>query len=254
MAHMRVKGYRVRELARIARVTVRTLHHYDGIGLLVPSARTAAGYRLYGEPELQRLQQILLWRELGLSLESIRQLLDDPEFDRRRALLLQREELSKHARRAQALIRAVDAALGAIEGGTEVDAKDLFDGFDPTRHEDEARERWAGTNAFAEAARRTKCYSKEDWARIHAAGDAVLEALAEKMREGAKPTDAAVVALAERHRRHIDRWFYPCSHGMHRGLAELYVADERFAASIDRHGAGLTGFLADAVHANAARD
>src|SRR5688500_8483895 len=104
------RRYQVNDVAVAAGVSVRTLHHYDAMGLLVPSARTEAGYRLYTDQDLLRLQQILIGRELGLALEEIRRMLDEPDFDRRRALLRQRAELVGRVERTNKMIRAVDAA------------------------------------------------------------------------------------------------------------------------------------------------
>src|SRR5262245_26607042 len=109
-------AYQVKDVARLTRVSVRTLHHYDAIGLLVPTARTGAGYRLYTDSDLLRLQQILIRRELGLPLEEIRRSLDDPRFDRKAALLDQRERLHERARQAEAMIRAIDVALAELDG------------------------------------------------------------------------------------------------------------------------------------------
>jgi DNA-binding transcriptional MerR regulator len=250
---MSARTYRVKDVARLAKITVRTLHHYDQIGLLVPSSRTEAGYRLYAEEDLHRLQQILLWRELGLPLEEIRRVLDDPDFDRRKALVRQRKELVARGRRTEAMIRSVDRALASLKGGKKMAAKELFEGFDPSRYEDEARERWGESDAYRESVRRTKGYKERDWARMKEEANAILEKLATRMREGAAGHDAEVVELAEQHRLHIDRWFYPCSRKMHEGLAGLYVSDDRFKASLERHGEGLAQFLADAIQANGAR-
>src|SRR5215510_2228106 len=130
------RTYQVKEVARIAGVSIRTLLHYDEIKLLVPRTRTRAGYRLYNDDDLFRLQQILIGRELGLSLEEIRRSLDDPRFDRKKTLLAQREELLKRAHQTEAMIDAVDAALAAIEGkqkGEGMDMKQIFNGFDPAK-------------------------------------------------------------------------------------------------------------------------
>jgi DNA-binding transcriptional MerR regulator len=136
----RKRTYLVSEVAEIAGVSVRTLHHYDDVGLLVPRGRTEAGYRLYDDDDLLRLQQILLGRELGLSLEEIRHSLDDPSFDRRRALLAQRVELQARARETDAMLRAIDAALehldregAALPEGNIMDFRKIFDGFEPAK-------------------------------------------------------------------------------------------------------------------------
>lgn len=247
------RSYQVQELARLAKVTVRTLHHYDSIGLLVPSERSGAGYRLYGDDDVLRLQQALIYRELGMPLEQIRRILDDPVFDRREALLKQRQGLEKRALDTATMIRSVETALAAIDGETDMDPKKIFEGFDPREHEQEAESRWGGADAFKESRRRTKSYTPDDWARLKAEERSLMEALAEKLNQRAEPDDEEVLELAEQHRLHIDRWFYPCSHAMHTQLAELYTADPRFTASFDKHGEGLAEYLSLAIRANTER-
>jgi DNA-binding transcriptional MerR regulator len=249
------RTYRVKQVAALARVTVRTLHHYDEIGLLSPRLRTGAGYRLYTEDDLLRLQQILIGRELGLSLEAIRCSLDDPKFDRRRALLEQRAELRARAERAADMIRAIDAALTVIEEREmgEVDFKKIFDGFDPATYEAEAAQRWGDTDAYKISARRTKSYTEADWQRIKSEQSAICTDALRAMNDGVQPNEQRAMDVAERHRLSIDRWFYPCSAAMHCGLADMWEADRRFADNIDKHGAGLTQYLAAAVRANAGR-
>lgn len=244
----------IKEAARLAGVSVRTLHHYDAIGLLVPKLRSSAGYRLYDQDDLLRLQQILIGRELGFALQQIGRSLDDPAFDLAQALRAQRQQLQGRAQRTGAMLRAVDAALAILdsETGDDMDMKNLFDGFDPSAYEDETRQRWGNTDACKESARRTSRYSAEDWARFKEEQAAVYGAAATAMTAGTPPDDPAAMEMAERHRLLIDRWFYSCSKAMHRGLADLYEADTRFAQNIERHGKGLTAFLAAAIRANAA--
>lgn len=245
--------YHVRDLARITKVTVRTLHHYDRIGLLVPAGRTAAGYRLYDRGDLLRLQEILLLRELGMSLEEIQRVLDDPARDRRAALLAQREELRRRADEVAGMLRSVDAALRALEGDETMNAENLFEGFDPARYEAEAEARWGDTPAHAEAARRTKGYGAEDWAELKDEAAGILARLADAMAAGTPADAAEVMDLADEHRAHIDRWFYPCSREMHAGLAGMYEADPRFAATFEAVAEGLTAYLVTAIRANQAR-
>ncbi len=230
-------------------MTVRTLHHYDAIGLLAPSGRTDGGYRLYSDDDVLRLQQILLHRELGLSLEQIRRLLDDPTFERRSALLAQRAEVQARQQRNAALLKAIDHALETIDTSKEADMKTLFDGFDPQAYEDEARERWGDTDAFREAQRRTRGYREADWSALKAEQADIMGALAAALTSGAAPDDSRVAALVDRHRAFIDRWFYPCDPQTHRALAGLYESDERFFANIDRHHEGLTAFFVAAIRA-----
>lgn len=245
--------YRVADLARLAGVTVRTLHHYDEIGLLVPAGRTGKGYRIYGKAEVLRLQQILLYRELEVPLEKIRQILTDPEFDPRRALREQRERLLRRADRTRALLRSVDRALKTLEGEDIVNARELFDGFDPAEYEEEARERWGETDAWRESARRTATYSPADWKRVKTETDELLGRFAAALGRGVSPDSPEAMDLAEEHRLQIDRWYYPCSREMHAGLARMYVDDPRFAASFERHGEGLATFVSESILANRGR-
>jgi MerR family transcriptional regulator, thiopeptide resistance regulator len=240
----------------MARVSVRTLHHYDSIGLLVPRTRTDAGYRVYTDADLLRLQQILIGRELGLSLEEIRRSLDDPGFDRRTALIDQRERLKARVQQTEAMIRAIDAALAAFDNGHgegEMNMENLFQGFDVSQYDDEVRRRWGTTEAFVESQKRTARYTPEDWKAVKAEQWAIYDAAYDALKAGKAPTDAGVMDVAERHRLSIDRWFYPCSHSMHCGLASMYEGDDRFRQAIDNQREGLTPFLAEAIRANATR-
>jgi MerR family transcriptional regulator, thiopeptide resistance regulator len=246
----------VSQVARLAGVSVRTLHHYDEIGLLQPSGRSEAGYRLYEQPDLQRLQQVLFFKELGFPLEEISRIVRDPAFDLRAALLMQRRLLTERATRVQALIGAVDAALDSLEKGTAMTKEEMFEvfgDFDPAKYEDEARQRWGDSEAYKESARRTKRYTKQDWERIKAEGDQIQRDLVAHLEAGHAPTDPAVLEVAERHRAYITRWFYPCSHELHRGLGELYVSDPRFTENIDKLRPGLAAFTRDVFRANAER-
>jgi DNA-binding transcriptional MerR regulator len=248
--------YQVKDVARIAGVSIRALHHYHEIGLLVPRTRTHAGYRLYNNDDLFRLQQILIGRELGLSLEEIRRSLDDPAFDRRKALSAQRDLLKKRVERTDAMIKAVDAALVALDPKTKgglMDMKKIFDGFDPAKYEEEARNRWGKTDAYKESMKRTKRYTAEDWKAIKSEQAAIYDDAYVALKAGNKPSDPAVLAIAERHRLSIDRWFYPCSIEMQLGLASLYESDGRFSENIDKNREGVTTFIVAAIRANAAR-
>jgi MerR family transcriptional regulator, thiopeptide resistance regulator len=252
----RTRSYQVKEVAQIAGVSVRTLHHYDEIGLLTPRGRTDAGYRLYDDDDLLRLQQILIGRELGLPLEKIRSLLDDPGFDRKQALLAQREQLQQKVKQTDAMLRAVDAALALLDAppeGDTMDLKQIFDGFDPSKYEAEAEQRWGDTDAYKESMKRTKSYDKEDWQRCAVEQGGVYGDAFKALQAGKSPDDPEVMDIAERHRLAIDRWFYPCSHAMQCGLADMYEQDSRFAENIDKYGVGLTPFLSAAIRANARR-
>ncbi len=239
------------EVAELAGVSVRTLRHYDEIGLLVPSARTQAGYRLYERTDLERLQEILVWRQLGFALAEIQTMLATPDHDRVAAIRRQRALAERERERLGALIRALDAALAAQQNGTELEEAKMFDGFDHAEFEAEARERWGHTEAYAESARRTAAYGEQQWDAIREQNEQIVRDFAELL-GGGEPADGPEArAAAERHRQHITTWFYECSPAMHRGLGEMYAADERFARNYDQVAPGLAAYVRDAITANA---
>lgn len=246
-------AFTVGELSRLTGVTVRALHHYDEIGLVRPSQRTAAGYRIYDERDVLRLQQVLVFRELGVPLDEIGPAIDQAT-DRAALLRQHRGELARRRTQIDAMLAAVDAALEVLEKAETImqpeDFKTLFDGFNPADHEDEARERWGQTAAYQESARRTKQYGKPEWEAIRRESEAIYARLRELMQQGAAGADPAVQAAVEDHRKHLERWFYPCSRQMHHGLGEMYVADVRFTANLDKVAPGFARFLRDAIAAS----
>ena len=250
---MAVPKYSVGEVARIAKVTIRTLHHYDQIGLLAPSSRNRSGYRQYTRVDIERLQQIRFHRELGLALEEIRSILDAKDFDAERALREHREHLRQRLDETQALITTIDRMLANGKGEAEMTTEEMFDGFKPEKYEAEVGERWGGSPACKESMRRTKSYGPEQWREIKEEAETIVQEMAAARSAGAAPESDAAMALAERYRQHIDRWFYSCGPEMHAALGSMYVADPRFAEYFDRHSEGLSSYVDRAIRANAAR-
>lgn len=243
----------VSELAELAGVTVRTLHHYDEVGLLRPSARSPAGYRLYDHDDLLRLQQIMFWRELGFTLAEIADALDDPEFDRVAALRDQRAELARRHDDLGQVLKAVDETLAELEGGKPTNEEEMFVAFDHTQYEEEAKERWGDTDAYKQSRERLKGMTKADYDRLAAENEAFVAKLAATFTSGVAADSEQAMDLAEEARLAIDRQFYECSKAMHVNLGEMYVADPRFTATYDTHAQGLAVWFRDAIVANAAR-
>ena len=250
------EGLTIGAIARLAGVTVRTLHHYDRMGLVVPEERTDSGYRLYLHRQVERLQEVLFFRALGFGLDEIRRIVDQPSYDRAAALARQRALLVERAGHLHHLIEAVDAALDAEKRGTRMTNEEMlevFGDFDPSQYEEEARQRWGDTEAYRESARRTSRYSKADWQQIGREGAEINAGFLALMEAGTPAADAAATEVAERHRAYISKWFYECSPEIHAGLGQMYVADPRFTENIDRAGPGLARYMSEAIAANARR-
>ena len=249
-------SYSIGEVSRLAGVTVRTLHHYDEIGLLSPGQRSAAGYRRYRDRDLERLQQVRFYRELGFSLDEIATILDDEGADGLSHLRRQHELLTARIERLRAMVAAVEHAMEATDMGIGLTPQERFEVFgdrDPERDADEVRERWGDTDAYRQSQRRTGRYTRADWLRIKAEGEEISAGLAAALRAGEPATGVVAMDLVERHRRHISPWFYDCSHQMQRGLGEMYLADPRFTANYENVEPGLARYVHDAIEANAAR-
>lgn len=248
------QGMTVGKVAALAGVTIRTLHHYEQIGLLVPSGRSAAGYRMYTDPDCDRLARILYYRELGFSLDEVRTMLDD--HDPFAHLERQHQLLQDRLARVQRMVTALEREMEAYQMNynlTPEEKLDVFGEFDPAAHEQEARDRWGDSDAWRDSRARASRYTKVDWDRIKAAMADLNTRMVAAMQAGESPGSPVAMDLAEEHRQQISANFYDCSLEMHRGLADLYVSDPRFTANIDAAGEGLATWLHDAILANAGR-
>lgn len=249
-------SYSVGQVAGFAGVTVRTLHHYDEIGLLAPSGRSHAGHRRYDGADLDRLQKILFYRELGFPLDEVAALLDDPEADLRGHLRRRYELLTARIERLRRMAEAVEHAMEARTMGIDLTPEERFEVFgdkDPEAHAEEAERRWGGTEEYAESQRRAARYTKDDWKRMQAEVASWGERYGALMEAGEPAAGERAMDMAEEHRQHITRWFYACSYEIHRGLGGMYVSDERFKEFYDSLRPGLAEHLREAIEANAVR-
>ncbi|MER7419401.1 MerR family transcriptional regulator [Micromonospora peucetia] len=247
-------AHTVGQVAKMAGVTVRTLHHYDEIGLLSPGGRSSTGYRRYDDADLERLQHIRYYRELGFPLEEIAAILDDPASDLAAHLRRQHELLTVRVGRLQEMVTAIEFAMEASKLNiplTPQERFEVFGGFDPDAHAEEAEQRWGGTEAYRESNRRVSGYSKDDWLRNKAENEDWARRFVEVISSGVAADSPAAMELAEEHRQLIGRWFYECSYEIHTGLADMYVADERFTAYFEKIRPGAAAYLSEAIHANA---
>ncbi|MEV5322920.1 MerR family transcriptional regulator [Nonomuraea sp. NPDC052634] len=249
-------SFTVGQVARLAGVTVRTLHHYDEIGLLSPRERTPAGYRRYSDDDITRLQQILLYRELGFPLEEIAAILDRPGADHLDHLRRQHRLLTAKAERISQVIAAVERAINARTTGISLTAEERLEVFGSLRPEDydaEVERRWGHTPQYAESQERIASYTKQDWLLLAEEAQAINDELTAACTGGLPADSPEVMDIAERHRAHINRWFYTCDHELHRCLGDLYASDPRFAAVYDALAPGLAAYFRTAIHANARR-
>ncbi len=243
-------SYTVHEVARMAGVSVRTLHHYDRIGLLEPADRSPAGYRLYEEKDLFRLQQILFYRELDMPLERIKKELDEPGFDPVTALRDHRRLLEERAGRIARLIATIDRTIARL-GGEEpmLTTEELYEGFPrekAERWEREAKEQWGATEAYAESRMKVARMSKERWAEVKKEGGEIDAALAEALARGLAPGAPETRGLVARKVAHL-RNFYEPSPEMIAGLGAMYVDHPEFRAHYDAVAPGLAEYLRDAM-------
>jgi DNA-binding transcriptional MerR regulator len=239
--------YTVQQLARLAGVSVRTLHHYDHIELLKPSARTAAGYRLYSDADLLRLQQILFFKELDFPLADIQAILDDPGFDQVKALHDHRQMLQAEADRLGRLLNTIEKTIAKLtEANMTMTDEELYEGFTPEqieRYTRAANEQY-DPKIVAESNRRVRNMSKAQWQAIKAEGGAVAQQLADLMDK--QPGDAAVQAAIARHYAWVDNFWHPTAES-YRGLGQGYAEHPEFRAFYEKYRPGLADFLCAAM-------
>lgn len=247
----------VGEVARLVGVSVRTLHHYDEIGLVAPSGRTPSGYRSYSGADVERLHRVLTYRELGFPLEEISALLDDPSVDAMAHLRRQRKLLEQRIDRLHQMAAAVEKLMEAQTMGiqlTPAEQREIFgDDWLGEEYAAEAEQRWGETDAWKQSQARSAKFSKADWQQIKTEADALEADLAAALTEGVPAGADRAAALAERHLAGIRR-HYDCGYDMQVCIAQTYVSDERFRKHYDDIAPGLAQYVHDVIVANAARN
>lgn len=248
-------GYPVGKVSALAGVTVRTLHHYDEIGLLTPSGRTDSGYRSYSDDDLDRLQRILLYRELGFPLETIATLVDDRETDADAHLKRQRELLVERMGELGRMVAAVDRVMEARAMGNALTPEEKFEVFgdfrEPEGYAEEAARRWGNTPGWQAG---PPSMSKQDWLDAEAARKGWVRRLTAVLGDG--PDSPAAMDLAEEHRAMLARVMGECSYETQQRIGDLYVSEPvqlSFLIREDEQRPGVGEFVRDAIRANAAR-
>lgn len=233
---------RIKEFAAMTGVSVRTLHYYDEIGLLQPSyVDSVTGYRYYDERSLLRMQEILFYRELDFPLQRIRELLSSPHYNKEQALTEQKQLLILKKERLERLIAAVDCAAKGENIMTAFDNRDF------EQYREEAVARWGDTVAYREYEEKTASVTAADEENRAAQMEGLMAQFAACMQTGATPDSAVAQTLVNALQEHITAHYYHCTDEILFGLGQMYVADDRFRANIDRHAAGTAAFIRDAI-------
>ena len=233
----------ITEFAKLTGVSVRTLHYYDEIGLLKPAEVDEwTGYRFYDEKNLEKMQQIMFYRELDFSLKSIIGILSSPDFDKQKALDEQKKLLILKKERLEKLIFAIDCAR---KGGEII--MNAFDNTEFENYKNEAKERWGNTDAYKEYSQKSKGYSEEKFNALGEGMEKVLEEFAICMNSGATFDSEEAQKLVKKLQNYITENFYTCTNEILASLGQMYVADERFKNNIDKHYVGTTEFVSKAI-------
>ena len=236
----------IKEFAKLTGVSVRTLHYYDEIGLIKPALVDAQnGYRFYDENSLLRMQEILFYRELDFPLKSILEILSSPDYDKQKALAEQRKLLELKKERLERIIDALD---GATKGKVTMTAFDNSD-YETARkqYEVEAKQRWGETDAYKEHAEKTADYSKDKWQTVNDGLMTIFAKFAECKQNGNTADSDDAQALVRELQTYITENYYTCTKDILTGLGQMYVADERFKANIDKNGDGTAEFVSKAI-------
>ncbi len=236
---------KIHEVAELSGVTIRTLQYYDKIGLLTPSEVTEAGYRIYHEEDIDRLQQILFFRELEFPLKEIKDIMNNPGYNCMEALQNHRIMLLEKRNRMNQLIRLVEERLG---GNQDMSFKEFsMESVESHKKQyaEEVRSRWGNTDAYVEYEKKTKGYSKEAWNSILQKGDSIMSEFAKHT--DLSPKDVLVQELVMRWQNFITDNYYECTKEILKGLGAMYVSDERFRENINKHGEGTAELMSKAI-------
>ncbi|MFF2509007.1 MerR family transcriptional regulator [Streptomyces sp. NPDC058067] len=253
-------SYSVGQVSALAGITVRTLHHYDRTGLLSPGERSRAGYRLYSDADLARLQQILFYRELGFSLDETAAILTDPEANALDRLRARQRRLRDEIARLQRLAEVTERAIEVQQTGVELTPEERSEVFGPVTFDlsyaTEAQLKWEDSPAHQESMARAAAHSKEDWRQLMGEAAAWRAELLAAFDDGVPGDGDRAMDIAEEHRLHLTRWFTACPPDMHRRIADDFAADPRAFALVvpaPEQRPGLDAYLREAIHANASR-
>ncbi|MGJ7920046.1 MerR family transcriptional regulator [Neobacillus sp. LXY-4] len=245
--------YTVQKLASLASISTRTLRYYDEIGILKPARINSSGYRIYGQAEVNKLQQILFYRELGVNLENIKEIVTSPSFEAGKALKEHREKLLEKRQQLDLLIANVEKTIALTEGRITMSDKEKFEGFkknmideNEKKYGKEIREKY-GKETVEKSNAKLMNMTQEEYDEATALAEELHLTLAEAFKTG-DPAGEVAQKAAELHKKWLLHYWTEYSKEAHAGLAQMYVDDERFTAYYDKEQPGTAAFLRDAIH------
>lgn len=241
-----MKKITVKQLGDLAKISVRTLHYYDQIGLLQPTEKSATGYRYYSQDDLLKLQQIMFFKELGLSLAEIQQILSKPGFDLKNALISHRAEILKRLKQFKKLLLTIDKTINNLTKNIMVSNEDMYQGFTSEQvklYRKEVSDKW-GEKSLHDSENRIRKMSPKKWDMVKAEGEKITRQLADLINED--PADILVQQCIANWHKYLEN-FYPVVEQRLRGLGRLYVEDQRFTAYYDKYCQGLAEFKNKAI-------
>jgi len=244
-------NYTINQLAKIADISVRTLHHYDAIGLLSPERNPKNEYRTYGEKDLLVLQQILFFRELGFNLKDIKKIITSKDFNIERALKEHKMMILIKKRRIEELLETIDKTINKVTKNKPMADQELYEGFSKEELEawnKEAKERWGETPQYKQSVGKYESLTHEEKLAMKKRGDELMEEITENIDKD--PGSPEVQALVQRHYDAL-RFFYEPSMQMYRGLADMYVGyqgDKRYRQYFEKYHKDLPEFMQKAIH------
>ena len=244
--------YTVQKLGKLAGISTRTLRYYDEIGILKPARINSSGYRIYGQSEVDRLQQILFYRELGVGLDSIKDIITAPSFDGAKALGDHRKKLLEKRVQLDKLISNVDKTIALTEGRIKMEDKEKFEGFkqkiideNEEKYGAEIREKY-GKEKVENYNQKVKNMSQQEYNEVTNLANEITETLAQAFKTG-NPAGELAQKAADLHKKWLTYYWNEYSKEGHAGLARMYVEDERFKAHYDKNQPGTAEFLKDAI-------
>lgn len=245
--------YTISQLAKLANVSARTLRYYDEINLLKPTRINSSGYRIYGLKEVDRLQQILFYRELDVELVTITSIMNNPKFDKTEALVSHLNQLEQKKSRLEKLIETVEKTIAYERGEIHMSDEQKFEAFkdkliqeNEDKYGEEIREKY-GKKTVKNSNTKFKNMSQEQYEEMVNLGEEILELLPKAMETG-NPGSPLAQELASKHKQWLNFTWPSYSKEAHSDLGEMYVADERFKAYYDKVKVGATEFLRDAIN------